>query len=87
MSRPAATHIGRRAFLKGGTLVLAAGLDAVPASAFFTAGTPGVGGVRFGLLTDLHCADKPPAGILDHCRSDGPHARGCWVVDLLLSKE
>jgi hypothetical protein len=25
--------------------------------------------------------------ILAHCRSDGPHVRGCWVVDLVLGKE
>jgi hypothetical protein len=25
--------------------------------------------------------------ILNHCRGDGPHVRGCWVVDLLLGKE
>ena len=25
--------------------------------------------------------------ILDHCRSGGPHVRGCWVVDLVLGKE
>lgn len=25
--------------------------------------------------------------ILDHCRSQGPHVLGCWVVDLLLGKE
>jgi hypothetical protein len=25
-------------------------------------------------------------GILDHCRSGGPHVRGCWVVDLILEK-
>ncbi len=24
--------------------------------------------------------------ILAHCRGDGPHVRGCWVVDLLLGK-
>lgn len=24
--------------------------------------------------------------ILNHCRSSGPHVRGCWVVDLLLGK-
>lgn len=24
--------------------------------------------------------------ILNHCRSDGPHVRGCWVVDLVLGK-
>jgi hypothetical protein len=27
------------------------------------------------------------AGILTHCRSGGPHVRGCWVVDRLLAKE
>jgi hypothetical protein len=26
------------------------------------------------------------ADILAHCRSEGPHVRGCWVVDLLLGK-
>jgi hypothetical protein len=25
--------------------------------------------------------------ILGHCRCKGPHARGCWVVDLILNKE
>ena len=27
------------------------------------------------------------ADILAHCRSGGPHVRGCWVVDLILGKE
>ena len=27
------------------------------------------------------------ADLLNHCRSEGPHVRGCWVVDLLLGKE
>jgi hypothetical protein len=34
-------------------------------------------------LEDAGCGD---AAILDHCRSRGPHVRGCWVVDLLLGK-
>jgi hypothetical protein len=25
--------------------------------------------------------------ILTHCRSAGPHVRGCWVVDLVLRKQ
>jgi hypothetical protein len=25
--------------------------------------------------------------VLNHCLSEGPHVRGCWVVDLLLRKE
>jgi hypothetical protein len=35
-------------------------------------------------LMDAGCADEE---ILAHCRSDGPHVRGCWVVDLVLDKE
>jgi hypothetical protein len=35
-------------------------------------------------LEDAGCTD---ATILDHCRGPGPHARGCWVVDLLLGKK
>ena len=25
--------------------------------------------------------------LLNHCRGEGPHVRGCWVVDLVLGKE
>jgi serine/threonine protein phosphatase PrpC len=32
-------------------------------------------------LEDAGCTD---ALLLDHCRSPGPHSRGCWLVDLLL---
>ena len=34
-------------------------------------------------LQDAGCDD---ADILDHCRGDGPHVRGCWVVDLVLGE-
>jgi hypothetical protein len=34
-------------------------------------------------LKKAGCTD---AEILDHCRSGGEHVRGCWVLDLLLSK-
>jgi hypothetical protein len=32
-------------------------------------------------LEDAGCTD---ADLLAHCRTGGPHVRGCWVVDLLL---
>jgi hypothetical protein len=32
------------------------------------------------LLREAGCHD---AEILDHCRGPGPHARGCWVLDLI----
>jgi hypothetical protein len=35
-------------------------------------------------LSDAGCCDET---ILTHLRSDGPHVRGCWVLDLLLGKE
>jgi hypothetical protein len=35
-------------------------------------------------LEEAGCTD---AGALSHCRAPGPHARGCWVVDLILGKE
>jgi hypothetical protein len=34
-------------------------------------------------LEDAGCDD---ADLLAHCRGDGPHVRGCWVIDLLLGK-
>ena len=34
-------------------------------------------------LEDAGCDD---AHVLAHCRGDGPHVRGCWVVDLVLGK-
>ena len=35
-------------------------------------------------LQDAGCDN---VDILNHCREPGPHARGCWVVDLLLGGE
>jgi hypothetical protein len=35
-------------------------------------------------LMDAGCADDQ---VLKHCRGGGPHARGCWVVDLVLGRE
>ncbi len=35
-------------------------------------------------LMDAGCDSEE---IIEHCRGNGPHVRGCWVVDLLLGKE
>jgi hypothetical protein len=35
-------------------------------------------------LMDAGCGDEQ---VLEHCRSGGPHVRGCWVVDLVLGKQ
>jgi hypothetical protein len=34
----------------------------------------------------LEAAGCTNADMIEHCRSDGEHARGCWVVDLLLGR-
>jgi hypothetical protein len=42
---------------------------------------------RMPILADaLEDAGCDNADILTHCRDDGPHVRGCWVIDLLLGK-
>ncbi len=35
-------------------------------------------------LEEAGCTNEE---VLAHCRSEGPHTRGCWLVDLLLGKE
>jgi hypothetical protein len=35
-------------------------------------------------LEDAGCTDD---AVLSHCRAPGPHARGCWVVDVVLGKQ
>ena len=35
-------------------------------------------------LMDAGCDSEE---VLNHCRSEGPHVRGCWVVDLLTGRE
>lgn len=63
MTEAEATFIGRRAFLKNGSLVLAAlGVDLVPMVSLLGDDRVDKGGVKFSLITDLHHADKPPAG-------------------------
>jgi len=43
---------------------------------------------RMPLLADaLMDAGCDQDDILTHCRSEGSHVRGCWVVDLVLGKE
>jgi hypothetical protein len=43
---------------------------------------------RMPILADaLQDAGCDNADILNHCRSEAPHVRGCWVIDLLLGKE
>lgn len=55
--------IGRRAFLRGGTLVLlGAGLDWTAAGELFAGEERSKQSVRAGLVTDLHYADKPELG-------------------------
>lgn len=54
----AVNKLGRRAFLRSGTLLLAA--STIDAPSVFAAGNETA--LKVGLVTDLHYADKPPAG-------------------------
>jgi hypothetical protein len=35
-------------------------------------------------LLDAGCDEEE---LMRHCRSEGPHVRGCWALDLVLGKE
>src|SRR5262249_29149685 len=35
-------------------------------------------------LLDARCDDEE---FMRHCRSEGPHVRGCWALDLILGQE
>jgi hypothetical protein len=39
------------------------------------------------LADALGAAGCKVAEILSHCRQPGEHVRGCWVIDLILSRE
>ena len=42
---------------------------------------------RLPILADaLMDAGCDHADVLEHCRGEGPHVRGCWVVDLLTGR-
>jgi hypothetical protein len=45
---------------------------------------PGRLGILADALLDAGCNDED---LIQHCRSDGPHARGCWAVDLILGRQ
>lgn len=62
-SRLQGDFLGRRAFLQHGSLILAAtSLDFLTAAAICASEESAKGLVKFGLITDLHHADKLPAG-------------------------
>jgi hypothetical protein len=62
VNRSSTCQVGRRAFLANGSLILAASLDSVSRACLLAADSPKKDGVRVGLVTDLHYADKKPAG-------------------------
>jgi alkaline phosphatase len=62
VSHATPTRVGRRAFLRDGSLFLAASLSHISGTDLLAADDRRKGGVRFGLVTDLHYADKKPAG-------------------------
>ncbi len=67
----------------------------VPHPAWFTSDVMAVAGAIYDgrafdqmpILADaLQDAGCDSDDVLNHCRGEGPHVRGCWVVDLVLGK-
>jgi hypothetical protein len=44
-------------------------------------------GTRLAVLSDSLEEARAAAELVEHLRGPGPHVRGCWVVDLLTSRE
>jgi hypothetical protein len=42
---------------------------------------------RLPILGDALEEASAPVSMIEHCRADGPHLRGCWVLDRLLARE
>jgi alkaline phosphatase len=60
--RDPSLKVGRRAWIRSGSLMLAATLDPFAPAPLLGADDAGADVLRIGLITDLHYADKPPAG-------------------------
>ncbi len=41
-------------------------------------------GILTDALVDAGCESRE---VVEHCRGEGPHVQGCWVIDLVLKKE
>jgi len=68
--------LGRRAFLKGTTaLLMAAGVQSQSPLDLFAEDNGKQPAVRFGLVTDVHYADRPPAGTRNYRESLAKLAR------------
>ena len=60
-----------------------AGADPTPMLEFLRGAVSDRKPILADALQDAGCDN---ADVLDHCHSEGPHVRGCWVVDLVLGK-
>jgi hypothetical protein len=69
--------------------VLTPDVVAIAAAAHDEAARPGrqLDALRLSILADaLEDAGCPDHAIVAHLRSPGPHARGCWALDVILGK-